>query len=1073
MGTFVETRKSTAATILILVMIITAIVLLVIDCEKARAAAPGEEMIFGADSPVFNDGGDQQGPAISGNIVFWTELGSYYLPGATIPSWRQRIFYKDLAKGAAEPGRTLIEGELGASTPAMSLNANRVVWQEGQGTVEHIYYKDVDFSTGYGGCPGTVFECAAPVSPTSDWQENPSISPDASKVAWEDGVGHGSRVHLYDFNTGIEQEVFPVEGGDQIYPSVDNEWIVWTDNRDFGAFVFPYNSAIYAKRIGSSEPARAIVTNNCSNADASGYPFPIGNDYISVSSAKLGRNQNDEPVVVYIMAKGYGFGNYISVHLYNLSNGVDMELEKKDWGLTDPAVDGDKVIWSDCSGGWDRCEIVMHDLTTGRTQTVSAGPKTAYSGAVHPVISARSGFIAWQDYRDGMDIYFNRTGDTAQALAEKYRPELKMSKYENFEPMPVEQFLGSQGTLLKKRNDENSLPVLNPTKHDLASVAGIADYYIDLSGDSILAGGGNPSISVNRSYIHDNYVEPYLSHRNQFPTVVYARIVSQPGSRKSTAIQYWINYYANDHPQLFHEGDWELIQVDLDEKLQPYRADYSRHGGGLWRHWNDVEKSARFPEQPVAYVSTGSHANYFHSDDFDIKKFVSWDSARGDGNSLYPQVKVIPEPNQSSGTEFEWVNFQGQWGEYTNANIGAFHIGPWGGQRDGADNPTVQGYWLDPFSWNDNVCDGCQDEAESATDLEITGSLSVDLEIIDAQGRHAGGNMSAGSQKIPGSESLEYPELGRKSVIIHNTDVSSGYRINVTGNSNGSCDLTLSVPDHSGGVVDTLKYKSIPVSPASSMNFNIAQSKDYILYIDADGSGEASPKVPDESSTANVDFIPPARVTDLQVLGAVQGGVTKISFTAPGDDVFEGSASAYDIRYSTSPIDDGTWKEAIPVSGLTQPLEGGNRQTIAVERLEDGMNYYFALRACDETGHCSSISNTATTAATPRLSWEMRKVYWSSFGDYLEARLTVDYKMRNVGGGKAISPMIVGSHCSPDYITTSTQFPLQVDDMAPGEFVIIPLKYSVTTTVHSFITFTRASCEDETGKQYSFPGGAK
>lgn len=433
-------------------------------------------------------------------------------------------------------------------------------------------------------------------------------------------------------------------------------------------------------------------------------------------------------------------------------------------------------------------------------------------------------------------------------------------------------------------------------------------------------------------------------------------------------------------------------------------------------------------------------------------------------------MKVIPELGQYGASETEWINFQGQWGEYTGANIGAFHIGPWGGLRDGSDNPPVQGYWKNPFSWNDLVCDGCQDETGEATDLEITASWQADIGITDTQGRYTGKNASQNGEKIPGSEYKEYPELGRKSIIIRNADVANGYRLDAVGNSTGFCDLSLTAPDRHNGSVDTIRYKGISVNSVTGMNLRLDATKNYILNVDSDGSGEMSSKLPDEMSTVNVDFIPPARVDDLKVSGSVDGGSATISFTAPGDDDYDGNASAYDIRYSTAPINDQNWKEANPVSDIAQPMRGGSGQSIIIRGLQDETSYYFALRACDDSAQCSPISNVATNAAVPRLTWERRKVYWATFIDYLEARLTVDYLMRNVGTGMAICPVIVGSRCSPDYVSTSTQLPLQVNDLAPGEYVKIPLKYYVTATVNSFTTFTFASCMDEAGRELSFPG---
>ena len=47
-------------------------------------------------------------------------------------------------------------------------------------------------------------------------------------------------------------------------------------------------------------------------------------------------------------------------------------------------------------------------------------------------------------------------------------------------------------------------------------------------------------------------------------------MVSRPGGNENSFIQYWLLYYANDHAEMFHEGDWEVVQVDLDGNLKPY-----------------------------------------------------------------------------------------------------------------------------------------------------------------------------------------------------------------------------------------------------------------------------------------------------------------------------------------------------------------------------------------------------------------------------------------------------------------------------------------------------------------------
>lgn len=96
---------------------------------------------------------------------------------------------------------------------------------------------------------------------------------------------------------------------------------------------------------------------------------------------------------------------------------------------------------------------------------------------------------------------------------------------------------------------------------------------------------------------------------------VYGRVAR---TESQTVLQYWLFYY--DNPLLLpptpvgtfwqsHEGDWELVNVILDENEQPAEAAYSQHCTGQRKAWAGVEKSGG--THPVAYVALGSHANYF------------------------------------------------------------------------------------------------------------------------------------------------------------------------------------------------------------------------------------------------------------------------------------------------------------------------------------------------------------------------------------------------------------------------------------------------------------------------------
>ncbi len=104
------------------------------------------------------------------------------------------------------------------------------------------------------------------------------------------------------------------------------------------------------------------------------------------------------------------------------------------------------------------------------------------------------------------------------------------------------------------------------------------------------------------------------------------------------------------------------------------------------------------------------------------------------------------------------------------------------------------------------------------------------------------------------------------------------------------------------------------------------------------------------------DSTPPAAVTDLSPTGVL---LTKIilSWTATGDDGFKGMATAYDARYATAPISDATWEQATRVATTPEPGSSGSRETLEVTGLAPNTTYYFALRAADNVGNVSDLSN--------------------------------------------------------------------------------------------------------------------
>ncbi|UCG52709.1 MAG: fibronectin type III domain-containing protein [Candidatus Latescibacterota bacterium] len=123
---------------------------------------------------------------------------------------------------------------------------------------------------------------------------------------------------------------------------------------------------------------------------------------------------------------------------------------------------------------------------------------------------------------------------------------------------------------------------------------------------------------------------------------------------------------------------------------------------------------------------------------------------------------------------------------------------------------------------------------------------------------------------------------------------------------------------------------------------------------------EQSPKGPDLVECV-ADTIPPALVTDLSLKSPTLNSLVAV-WTATGDDGMKGTASLYDIRYSTSPITEENWESLTRVEGEPSPGRSGQLENVRVGGLEPGTSYFFSLKTSDEMSNESGLSNVATGA---------------------------------------------------------------------------------------------------------------
>ena len=123
--------------------------------------------------------------------------------------------------------------------------------------------------------------------------------------------------------------------------------------------------------------------------------------------------------------------------------------------------------------------------------------------------------------------------------------------------------------------------------------------------------------------------------------------------------------------------------------------------------------------------------------------------------------------------------------------------------------------------------------------------------------------------------------------------------------------------------------------------------------------GGDSPSRPDDREA-------PGTVTDL-FARPESDSVVVLTWTAPGDDGRTGRAASYEVRYSPEDPTLMDWWETLadPVPAPPAPAPAGAPEELRIHGLTPGITYAFRLRAFDEAGNGSFLSNVARVEVEP------------------------------------------------------------------------------------------------------------
>ncbi|MDQ7821334.1 MAG: CFI-box-CTERM domain-containing protein [Candidatus Eremiobacteraeota bacterium] len=150
-------------------------------------------------------------------------------------------------------------------------------------------------------------------------------------------------------------------------------------------------------------------------------------------------------------------------------------------------------------------------------------------------------------------------------------------------------------------------------------------------------------------------------------------------------------------------------------------------------------------------------------------------------------------------------------------------------------------------------------------------------------------------------------------------------------------------------------YEGIAFSDVKPPISSSVSLKERLTPITDDFSCEVQADPFNVSGYLTKDLIPPGPVENFNGQG-LSDGTVKLAWIAPGNNMYEGRASSYEMRYSSAPIStDAEWAGAAPLAGLPVPGNPGDTQEYTTPLFAGG-SYYFALKASDSTGASSEMA---------------------------------------------------------------------------------------------------------------------
>lgn len=493
------------------------------------------------------------------------------------------------------------------SYPSLAPDGRRIVYAGG-GAKPGIMMTDI-----YGHGPREIRQWPAGMYGHFDW------APDGSELI----VSNGDILSFHPSAEGWEWDTDPIVGwaGEQIEPTI-------APNGEKIAFFSYTNTA--GEPLGANGPALFLADRDGSNVEQLTFGEHIGLEpTFSPDSSKIAF---------------YGFDvNDTTSEIYSLTIS-----SKSVTALTNNSVNDTGPDWrADNRIGFSRSPLSVRVMDADGKNDELLKSFSEWTGAP-----------SWAEIQGDLPTLGPETKEEATELLRRYAPKLRYDTQEVFPTMTAntitDVYLGGipeesnrlireEGQLIAYADPELSEPRLS--LDFLQPPSGEYPNGKKVDGDDRLSQHGNGAEDAAEDVVLRFYEHP------DYDQWAYGR-AKYDGGR--WWLQYWFwSYY---QPFLFgfgdHEGDWEMIQIGVNESGLPDLATYAQHSGAESCSWTELRTSIGYYGNlaPDVFVAWGTHASYPDSGAVDVPDFTDAEVP------VAPRIDVMKDAA-------DWVEWPGVWGD--------------------------------------------------------------------------------------------------------------------------------------------------------------------------------------------------------------------------------------------------------------------------------------------------------------------------------------------------------------------------------------------------------------------------